>query len=329
MNSNFESVPCDFCQSVDTKTCITQTDVLHGTTSKDFSIQICNQCQLSFTNPRPTEKEIANFYGPNYAFHHKKNMVKEIIIRFLKFAVNNPIIQKILLPFSLFMPDKMILYISPKIKNPMDQFLNKKNIKFLDIGMGAGSHAHFWGEKSSLQYYAKIFQVFGVEPGENAREVLKNKGFNNIYKTIDDIPKEFKFDVIRMNWSLEHVHSPGKYFLFFKQQLAKNGKVILCLPNYNGIIYKTFPRCVELPIHLYHFKKNDIENYCTKFDLCVESFKTFSYPGMFYFSAIYFKEMMPFKKMTFAQAIYFQKTLNLFDLNEMGNDFIATLSKKE
>ena len=61
--------------------------------------------------------------------------------------------------------------------------------------------------------YRRIAAVCGVEVDDAARAALEAKGIA-AFRGIEDIAAGDRFDVIRMNWSLEHVHSPTAYFKF-------------------------------------------------------------------------------------------------------------------
>ncbi len=113
-----------------------------------------------------------------------------------------------------------------------------------------------------------------------------------------------------MNWSLEHVHDPKKYFSFISDRLEESGYSLITIPNYDGLIYRIDKSNVELPIHLYHFKYKNIEDYCKIFDLEIKSFKTFSYASMFYYSSLVNKNFMNFHKFSLIQLKYFQKFLD-------------------
>ena len=66
----------------------------------------------------------------------------------------------------------------------------------------------------TIQYFIiKKFSdnIYAVEPDIAALKKLKDKKIK-AFSSIHELPNEVNFDVIRMNWSLEHVHSPDEYF---------------------------------------------------------------------------------------------------------------------
>ena len=191
---------------------------------------------------------------------------------------------------------------------------------FLDIGCGNGSSTHIWGNKHAIKNYKKISKsIYGVEPDLDAYNQLKN--FCNAYQNIDDIPKNIKFDVIRMNWSLEHVHSPSKYFKFIGERLRENGHALICVPNIDGKIYKEDISMLELPIHLFHFNFHSINNYCNKFNLKIKDCFTFSYASMYYYASKINVNFKKYGKINLAGLLKMQKNLN--KINDLsGNDIV-------
>jgi SAM-dependent methyltransferase len=319
-----EYVSCDFCGGTGYKQVVRQTDLLHGTTAEMFSVVQCLACGLHFLNPRPTLHEIGKYYPPKYSFHLDKSLFKNKVYSFFYTLANSPL--HIL--FNFFPPfnRKLVPYVQPRIMDPVREFF--QGGKILDIGCGSGMTAHFWGPSGSLQAYSKFADVYAVEMADAARSVLTLKGIPS-FKYLTDIPTDIEFDIIRMNWSLEHVHSPSEYFNFIKTRLKQEGLVIITVPNYGGLIYLLAPDCVEIPLHLFHFKKQDIYNYAAKYNFNIIKFQTFSYPGMYVFSAGISPKMA--KAFTFpmgiSEANYSQKLFSRLDTFEMGNDMLFVLRK--
>jgi SAM-dependent methyltransferase len=169
--------------------------------------------------------------------------------------------------------------------------------------------------------------VYGIDTSTDARLILEKNGITS-WPNLESLPKDKIFSVIRMNWSLEHVHSPNQYFEFIHDHLDLNGIAIITVPNYAGLIYHLEPNCLELPIHLYHFTPKDIIAYAKKNYLYVELLKTFSYPEM-YRVAIEAKlinstNMLPDDFHSNKAILNFHK---LFDDKLLGNDMLVVLKK--
>ena len=113
------------------------------------------------------------------------------------------------------------------------------------------------------------------------------------------------------------------------EHLKKEGMVIITVPNYGGLLYLLAPDCVEVPVHLFHFKKQDIYNYAAKYELKVVKFQTFSYPGMYVFSAGISSQMATAFTfpMGISEANYSQRLLSRLDTLEIGNDMLFVLKK--
>lgn len=317
-----ETVKCNLCESSDFKLITKQTDLIYKISKNYFNIVECNNCGLNYTNPRPTQEEIINFYDKNYQFHENENIIKVILREIIRYLVNSKF--SYLLSLIPFLNNKLKFFIQKKIENPLNL---KKEDFFLDIGVGSYSSSYFWGYKGSIRFLQnKTSNIFTVEPDKNSlKKLLDNK--INCCDNIEKLPQDIKFDLIRMNWSLEHSHDPKKYFEFFKNRLKKKGKLIINVPNYNGLIYKIDKSHVELPIHLFHFKKNDIKNYSRLFGFKIVKFQTFSLASMYYAASKYNIKFKQYQKMSLVDLLRFQEILNTFDEYELGSDMICVIEK--
>lgn len=322
-----ETVQCDYCGSSNYQTITQQTDRLHRTTDEQFTLVQCIECGLHYLNPRPDSAEIGRYYAQEYAFHLPDTKIKFILLKFAEWMANGFL--RYFFCIIPYLQRRLAVYVHPSIKDPVRNYYQSGQAgAMLDIGCGAGQSAHFWGEQGSLKNYQKLTDVYGVEVAAAAREVLATHGIT-AYASLKEVPSTKKFSVIRMNWSLEHVHAPSKYFQFIANHLSDQGSAVIAVPNYDGIIYRMAPDCLELPIHLYHFRPEDIRRYAAKYGLEIQYLQTFSYPQMFVAAAQ--NQLFP---ATFAQpfslyeALIFQKILNRFDIAGLGNDMIVILAKK-
>ena len=329
LNVNLETVNCDFCGSDKYLKVVEQTDIIHRVTEQVFSVVKCNDCSLHYTNPRPSRADIGNFYASSYSFHGGSGLrmfIKEKLLPIIKWFANSPLA----IVFILIPPVSKLLasQVKPHIEDPILPMLKRGEVtNFLDIGCGSGRLAHFWGRSSAIVNCGKYTNCYAVEPDKNSRSDLDMSRIKS-WPEISNVDQGLLFDLIRMNWSLEHVHSPTEYFSFINDRLTEEGIAVICVPNNEGLLYKSAPTCMELPIHLYHFSLNNIRSYADKFHLEINDFRTFSYPAMYKFAAE--QNLLP--SFSFVNNILLaqntQRVFNCFDEAGLGNDMVITLRKK-
>ncbi len=333
MEEKLEKVSCDFCGSLDCSPFASQKDLIYKLSNATFNVVKCNQCGLKYTSPRPSQKDISNFYSNKYSFHLNRSKYFFYLKRILESLSKSIFIRKLSFIFPEFLNQILIKFLKPKISDPVLDYIkeNSKNfqyLKFLDIGCGSGLTTNFWGSKSSLKSLKRIIDVYGVEPSINSREVLSQFQIKS-YPDINSLDNKYKFDIIRLNWSLEHVHSPSNYFRFIEKNLSNDGIAIICVPNINGLIYKINPNALELPVHLYHFDLDVLGNYSKKYNLKKKKSLTFSYPEMYIFAERVglICDDFKFSEMSLSSAFDFQRFHKVFDNIGFGNDILLILEK--
>lgn len=322
-----EYAVCDYCGGRETSIVARQTDLLHRVTDEIFNLVRCNACGLQYTNPRPSPEEIGRYYAADYSFHAAPSRLRRFAVGVAERFANSPFAS-----LAGLMPGvgrRLAAHVKPFIPDPVRAHYSAGSLgAMLDIGCGAGASAHFWGERGSIQAYRRITEVAGIEVAARARAQLTAAGIE-AWGELDAVPQQRKFGVIRMNWSLEHVHSPARYFEFMQGHLEPSGIVVIAVPNYDGLIYRLAPGCVELPIHLYHFRPRDIENYAEHYGLRVLELTTFSYPQMFVAAAQAGLLAEAFAGQPgISEARAFQAMLERFDHAGWGNDMIAVLTPR-
>ena len=319
-----ENIECDLCGSANKKFLFKQKDIIHNVTSEEFSLVRCNECDLCYLCPRPNESEMSKYYSKEYNFYKQSGIFSKIINLLIPILIRF----KFIIHLINYIPIKKlkeicILRIKPKIKYPYE--FNSKTF-FLDIGCGSGDSIHFWKDYYSVNNLSSKFNnIYAIEPAMEAYNSIKLplKRKKQLLESFNSI----KFNHIRMNWSLEHVHYPSKYFNFVRDNINDDGKFLLCIPNYDGLIYKIDEKNIEVPIHLFHFKYEDINKYCEKAGLKIIDFKTFSYPGMYFYSSKINDKFQSFKNITPLEAFNFNKSIKLFDKMGLGNDMIFVIKK--
>ena len=321
-----EFINCDFCGSSETDILVAQKDIFHrrALDSQEFYLTKCRQCSLIYLNPRPSAVELSYYYPDDYSFHSKPNPIIKRLRTIITILISNPYLNRFLALLSYFPPINNYFnnLVRPMVTDPLRSL---KPCKFLDVGCGNGLNTNIWGHNSSLYALKKRgFDAYGLESSEKARMIAKTHGLN-VVGSFDDLKSQL-FDYIRMNWSLEHVDSPTRFFKIFRNILKPKGKLLIAVPNYDGILYRLFPDCVEVPLHTYHFTPETLEAYFKKFRFKVLSNITFSYPAMFTYTSAFYEKIPPLN-LTPLETIYFQKILNKFDEKMLGNDMVYLCEK--
>ena len=239
---------CPICNSTEFDHIITCND--YTVSQNPFNIVGCTQCSFRFTNPRPTNDKLPDFYKSiNYISHSdtKKGFVSQVYHLVRKYTLNQ------------------------KLK------LLKANVavgNLLDYGCGTGTFLK--------QANAKGWNSFGTEPDEGARELsnsnkrlaFENKQELNVFDPL------ITFNAITLWHVLEHVTDLPETLNFFKQKLNPNGVLIIAVPNYNSYDakhYKAHWAAYDLPRHLYHFEDKTISQLLAKYGFALHE----TYPMKF------------------------------------------------
>jgi ubiquinone/menaquinone biosynthesis C-methylase UbiE len=220
---------CPICSSSNLLKKLDCTD--HSTSKKKFIIVSCETCDFTFTNPRPKDNALGEYYKSDMYISHTNNtrgLFNWMYQTVRKYAIGRKL-------------------------NLLKKTSKKKN--HLDIGCGTGE---FLNACKNAGY-----NTTGIEPSELARE----QAINNFKLSVSEDTnlgqfQENQFDSISMWHVLEHVPSLNKTIEEFNRILSKNGKVIIAVPNHkswDAQHYKGFWAGWDVPIHLWHFSKVSIE----------------------------------------------------------------------
>ncbi|MCX2679056.1 class I SAM-dependent methyltransferase [Galbibacter sp. EGI 63066] len=200
----------------------------HLVSSEEFELIKVEPNGLLKTTPVPSEEKISEYYqSENYISHTDSN--KTLMDRIYQF------VKKI----SLKRKYKIIKKHHPESKT------------LLDIGAGTGDF---------LTYVNQFLDGIGIEPGEKARAIAKEK-MNKVEESFDKV-KGKKFDVITMWHVLEHVHDVEKQLQEINGILNENGLLIIAVPNYKSYdakYYKSHWAAYDVPRHLWHFDQASIK----------------------------------------------------------------------
>jgi 2-polyprenyl-3-methyl-5-hydroxy-6-metoxy-1,4-benzoquinol methylase len=217
---------CPNCGSGETKLHLNTRD--YFLTHELFSIYVCLKCKLLFTHPFPEQQVLhSKYYASNNYLSHNKKLSN-------LFSAAYRLVQKINIRMKL------------KLINSTNQLSEKK---ILEVGAGTGDFL--------AECIKNGWQSCGIEPSEQARLVAKEYNKLNLKSNIDEVG-EVNFSIIALWHVLEHIPNLRETILKLNNLLAKNGSLIIAVPNHNSFDakhYKQFWAGYDVPRHLYHFNK--------------------------------------------------------------------------
>lgn len=209
--------------------------------NKKFDLLYNIELDMLETFPQPKGVELASYYeSEDYISHtdSKKSFIDKLYQGVKSIALKN------------------------KLKL-LNSFKTEEK-KLLDIGCGTGDFL--------LTCKNNGWNVEGVEPNKNAKNIAETKLSSTIYTDIDNVLSK-RFDVITLWHVLEHVPNLEEYISKLKLLLKPNGVLIVAVPNfksYDALYYKQFWAAFDVPRHLWHFSKKSIQELFSGQQLKVE-----------------------------------------------------------
>lgn len=206
-----------------------------------FEIAKCGNCGFRFTNPRPLTEELGKYYqSADYISHSdtSKGIFAGVYQKVRKYTLGRKF-------------------------NLVNQFQSKG--KILDIGCATGQFLHHMAKHG--------WETVGIEPDEKTRERAISEFNLQVFPEEElDLLKESTFNIITMWHVLEHVSDLNGRIGQIKKLLMSGGTFIAAVPNcdaYDAEKYAELWAGYDLPRHLYHFTKNDMNLLMDKFGFTI------------------------------------------------------------
>lgn len=203
------------------------------TVSKEnFTIVSCNDCGFKFTNPRPDDTVLGDYYKAEDYISHTNT--KKGLVNKLYHAVRNITLKKKL--------------------NLVRSYVSRGTI--LDYGCGTGMFLSVCKKAG--------WETYGMEPDDQARKIASEENLNLFSDKgrINTYITDKKFNVITLWHVLEHVTDMDETLSFFKHRLDSKGVLIIAVPNhvsFDAKHYKEHWAAYDVPRHLHHFEKKTIK----------------------------------------------------------------------
>jgi 2-polyprenyl-3-methyl-5-hydroxy-6-metoxy-1,4-benzoquinol methylase len=269
MDYILETVNCPVCGGNNYKPYITNAKELYGGTDNFFNVVKCCDCQMIFTNPRPTKDTIGFFYPDSAGYYqpdskNKDNTIEEKIIRtvlanYYGYQFKSPFSKSWAFLFKKLFRHKLAVSHIPRFV---------PGGRLLDIGCSWGSYIY------KMSNYG--WKVYGVEINKKAAEYAKNTlGIENIFNGSFNeykCPEDF-FDVVHMSMALEHLHEPAQCLKRIHKFMKTGGQLIISVPDISGFeagIYGRYAYTLQVPQHLNHFSPATIKSMLNKTGFTVE-----------------------------------------------------------
>lgn len=209
----------------------------HSVSGESFALVKCDKCSLVFTNPRPEQSSLPDYYQSDQYISHtdKGNSLINFIYK---------LVRKYTITRKIKLIDK----------------LNRGRGSLLDYGCGTGDFIKAANKKG--------WHAYGYEPDKDAKNIASVKNPDKILNKIEN--HHGPFDIISAWHVVEHVSELNKTIKHLKKILAPDGHLIIALPNhksYDATYYKEFWAGYDVPRHLYHFDQESIKSFASKFKL--------------------------------------------------------------
>lgn len=209
----------------------------YSTSNESFTICRCNTCGLHFTNPRPNSDSIGAYYESEMYISHT-NQKKGLFAQLYQYLRNKALVKK---------------------HGWINRYISTGTL--VDYGSGTGEFLHFCANQN--------WKTIGFEIAEGPRNLAKkNYGLDvRDPKMFSDLPNE-SVDVLTMWHVLEHVGELTNHLNTVSDKLKINGLFVLALPNlesWDAKKYQEYWAAWDVPIHFYHFSKENIKFMAQKF----------------------------------------------------------------
>lgn len=209
----------------------------NSVSKESFVIVQCENCGFKFTNPRPDELSIGQYYQSEEYISHT-NKATSITNQAYKLVRTYTIKQKV-------------------------DLINRLSVKvsILDYGCGTGNFLAACKKNG--------WQVQGYEPNDLARthaEEILNQKIVGEANSLNLLNNE-SFEVVTLWHVLEHIHTLNETFKKLIQLTKSGGKIIIAVPNadsQDAQIYKENWAAYDVPRHLYHFTQATMKRFLKK-----------------------------------------------------------------
>ena len=246
-----ETVSCPISGSADFTPWLQVPDRFDSTGIKRWTLLRSCASGLIILNPRPDSSEIAiHYHNGQYDPHlHAQN--------------SSTFSERAYLAARSLLLRYRASLILKKCRKPVEQ------LAILEIGTSTGELLNYFHRKKGIP----LKNLAGIEPDREAAAYARKRFGLNISPSLSDATEgEIRFDRIVLWHTLEHIHAIHETLDYATEQLAKDGVLIIALPNpesYDAKHYRENWVAWDAPRHLYHFVPETLEQLLEQHNLRV------------------------------------------------------------
>jgi 2-polyprenyl-3-methyl-5-hydroxy-6-metoxy-1,4-benzoquinol methylase len=251
---DLETVDCLLCGGLDHETVVITHDPLTHI-GGNFRVVRCRNCQLAFTNPRPTERDRGLFYPVDYAPHLEPDSAADSYGGWRRTLEHSALRSRYGYPPPIH--DARTAFRSVLARAVFRRRRDRQHWipfrapgRLLDFGCGADDFLPL------MRNYG--WHVEGLDLFPQVVEALRLKA--GIRAHLGSLPHPDicpgSFDAITMRHSLEHVPFPKEVLRAAAVALRREGIVVVGVPNFASWSFRHFQENwtgLALPRHLTHF----------------------------------------------------------------------------
>ncbi|HHP7240909.1 MAG TPA: methyltransferase domain-containing protein [Cyclobacteriaceae bacterium] len=225
---------CPSCKSDNFHNYLICNDYLHS--EESFALVKCNNCNLLFVNPRPSQSNRIKYFGniphKNYPYNIHLNFIEKLILEYI-YKSNN-----------LFYTNLIQNYYTNCTGTLLD--IHPQTLNFLKKVTNKGWKTTYLTE---------------------GQDHLKTHHYISAVTSFDEIKKYQKFDAITIWEVFPQFYDLKSMIKKIKKRLNKEGKLFIKLPNEESYDFKNYKQNwagLNIPRNLYLFEVNSFKKFLKK-----------------------------------------------------------------
>ncbi len=224
---------CLVCGGTQAPTLFRASDRLYHTTSEEFAVVRCAHCGMARLDPQPAREQLHRYYPGNYWFAPDPSAASRLEEAYRRLVLRDHV---------RFVTRALA---ASDARGPL-----------LDVGSGGGLFLGMMRERG--------VRVVGLDFSRDAARVAwSRQAAPAVVADFERAPlRAGSFAAITMFHVVEHLYDPRAYFAAARELLARDGRLIVQVPNAASLQARLLGRRwngFDVPRHLNNFRARDLE----------------------------------------------------------------------